>query len=57
MDRNWFRQIEQAARLLDSASAAPAWLRAVVRNSLSLADRLARDAPPENRPADHFYPH
>jgi hypothetical protein len=57
VNNDWLHRIEEAARLTESAPAAPAWLRAVLRNSLSLADRLAREAPREHRPADHFYPH
>jgi hypothetical protein len=54
---NLLRAIEQAAYLLESASAAPSWLLETLRKSASCADCLAPEAPRDHRPADHFYPH
>ncbi len=53
----WLRAIEHAARMLESASAAPGWLLGAVRKSASYSDSLAPETPREHQPADHFYPH
>jgi hypothetical protein len=56
-DKDWLARIEVAAKALEVASAAPAWLALAVRQSQTFAGALApvrTAAPPRS---DFFYPH
>ena len=55
-NKGW-RRLEAAAERLESTPNAPPWLKAVVRDSVAVADLLAPREAKDAAPDDFFYPH
>ena len=55
--KDWRKRLEDAARRLEEATGAPAWLARVVRDSVEVADALAPRVAKDAAPDDFFYPH
>ena len=53
----WRQRLEDAVRRLEQTKAAPEWLAAATRESLSVAEVLEPRAAKDAAPDDFFYPH
>ena len=54
----WRARLDEAARLIEAAADAPAWLATAVRKSVASTDLLApKESDGEGAPPDFFYPH
>ncbi len=54
---DWKRRLATAARRLEKAKNAPAWLAEAVADSVADAEALAPRAEKDAAPDDFFYPH
>lgn len=54
---DWPQRLKRAVRVLEATPAAPGWLVAAVRDSVSVAAALAPRAAKPTVPIEFFYPH
>jgi hypothetical protein len=53
----WHDRLQSASDALERSPGAPPWLKAALRNALTVAEDLAPRAEPEREPTPFFYPH
>ena len=56
-DPDWPVRLRRASDVLNGQSGVPDWLKAAVRDALSVADDLAPREDAEPAPSDSLYPH
>jgi hypothetical protein len=57
VDSEWISRVQAAAEAVDRSAGAPDWLKAALRDAVTVATDLAPVAEAEPTPPEFFYPH